>query len=100
MELKEFNEILDSNPVVVVKFSAPWCSPCRAMEPVINNVTEKFAGKVKIIDIDVDESPELATQYKIRSIPTFMYVKNKEIADKSVGAISEETLIGKINGII
>jgi len=100
MNLKDFNKILENNNVVIVKFSSTWCTPCRIMEPIINNVAEKFAGKVKIIDVDVDESPELATQYKIRSVPTFMYVKNKEIADKSVGAISEETLVGKINSMI
>lgn len=95
-----FDEILNENNVVVAKFEADWCMPCKAMKPIIESVTNQFDGKAKVLSIDVEEEPDLATKYKIRNIPTILYFKNGELKDKSVGAMSESDLINRINNLI
>lgn len=100
MTTKEFNGILSNNDTVVVKFGAQWCSPCKTMEPIIESVAKKFEGKVTVIDIDVDDSPEVTTQYKIKNIPTILYFKNNELKNKTVGAMAETELTKNINKLI
>lgn len=96
----DFNEILENNNVVIVKFSATWCTPCRIMEPMIERVGKQFEDKAKVISIDVEDEPDLATKYKIRNIPTILYFKNGEIKDKSVGSITESDFVNRINNLI
>ena len=100
MNVKDFNEILENNNLVIVEFSATWCMPCKAMKPIIESVTNQFDGKAKVLSIDVEEEPDLATKYKIRNIPTILYFKGGELKDKSVGAINETELINRINNLI
>lgn len=96
----DFNKILEENNVVVAKFSAEWCMPCKTMEPIVDSVANQLADKAKVMSIDVEEEPDLATKYKIRNIPTILYFKNGELKDKSVGAITESELINRINNLI
>ena len=100
MKTKEFNEILENNNAVVVKFSATWCGPCKTMEPILEDIANKFEGKIKVVDIDVDDSSEITTQYRIKNIPTIIYFKNGEAKDKTVGALSETSLEEHINNIL
>lgn len=100
MEIKEFNDILSNNSAVVAKFGAQWCSPCKTMEPILESVAEKLEGKVKVVDIDVDDSPELSTQYRVKNIPTIIYFKDGNAQDKTIGAMSESSLEEHINNIL
>lgn len=100
MDRQEILDIINNNDVVVVKCGASWCGPCRAMEPVIEKVAKDFDGKARILSIDVDEEADIATQYKIRSVPTILYFKGGEFKDKTVGAIPEQELINNINKLI
>ena len=72
----DFNKILEENNFVVVKFSAEWCNPCKVMEPIIESVANQLEDKAKVMSIDVEEEPDLATKYKIRNVPTILYFKN------------------------
>lgn len=96
----DFNKILENNNVVIVKFSATWCGPCRTMEPIVESVASQLENKAKVMSIDVEEEPDLATKYKIRNVPTILYFKNEELKDKSVGAMTESDFINRINNLI
>lgn len=96
----DFNEILEENNFVVVKFGATWCTPCRTIDPIIERVGKQFEAKAKVVSIDVEDEPDLATRYKIRNIPTILYFKNGEIKDKSVGSITESDFVNRINNLI
>ena len=96
----DFNKILGENNFVVAKFGATWCSPCKTMEPIIESVANQLGNKVKMMSIDVEDEPDLATKYKIRNVPTILYFKNGELKDKSVGAMAESDLINRINNLI
>lgn len=87
-ELTEKNfdaEVLRSAEPVLIDFWAPWCSPCRVIAPVIEELASENAGALKVGKINVDESPNLAASYGVNSIPTLMIFKNGEVVDRFVG---------------
>ena len=95
---QEFAEEAMKAPVSVVDFNATWCGPCRMLAPVLEEISEKYAGKVSFFSVDVDESPELAMQYRVSSVPCLVLLKNGKFADQSVGFRPEPQLIAWIDG--
>ena len=87
---ENYESILKSDTPVVVDFWATWCGPCRMVGPVIESLAEEYEGKTSVCKLNVDENPDLATEYKIMSIPTVMIMKNGEIVDKAVGVRTRE----------
>ena len=78
-------EVLRADLPVLVDFWASWCGPCRMLSPVIAEIAEEYAGKVKVGKVNVDEQPNLANRYGIASIPTVMLFKNGEVVSTSLG---------------
>ncbi|AUG58177.1 thioredoxin [Acetivibrio saccincola] len=85
-------EVINSSDVVLVDFWAPWCGPCRAIGPIIDELAEEYDGKAKIAKLNVDDEGELAAKYKIMSIPTIIIFKNGEAVEKLLGARSKSDL--------
>ena len=83
-------EVLDSDVPVVVDFFAEWCGPCKAMAPALDQVAKEMAGKVKIVKIDVDQSPGVTQQYRIQAMPTLMIFKGGKVAATQVGALVQK----------
>ena len=87
---ENYESVLKSEKPIVVDFWATWCGPCRMVGPVIESLAEEYDGKTSVCKLNVDENPDLATEYKIMSIPTVMIMKNGEIVDKAVGVRTRE----------
>jgi thioredoxin 1 len=91
-------QVLQSKEPVVVDFWAEWCGPCRMIGRSLEELSNEYAGKVKVAKLNVDENPELAAQLGVRSIPTLMMFKGGQIADAKIGALPKTALASWFNG--
>ena len=95
-----YQTIVDKNACVVVDFWAPWCGPCRAIAPTLDELASEYAGKVVIGKCDVEENDDITMKYGVRNIPTIIFVKGGQVVDKQVGACSEAALREKIEKLL
>ena len=93
-------DVLDASGPVVVDFWAEWCGPCKMIGPSLEEISKEMEGKVKITKLNIDENPELAAKFGVRSIPTLMIFKDGEVADIKVGALPKTALSHWISGQI
>jgi thioredoxin 1 len=88
-------EVLKSKEPVLVDFWAEWCGPCRAISPLLEELSTELAGKVKIVKLNVDENEATAAKYNVRSIPTMILFKDGEAADMKIGAGTPKAALSK-----
>ena len=92
----EFGAAVDTKRLVLVDLWAPWCGPCRMVAPVLEKLSVEFAGTLKVVKVNVDESPHTAQHYEARSIPMLLFMRNGELVDSVVGAQPEHVLRARI----
>jgi thioredoxin 1 len=92
--------VLQSDKPVLVDFWAEWCGPCRMISPIVAELSEDYDGKAVITKMDVDNNPGIAAKFGIRNIPTILFFKNGEVADKQVGAVPKSILASKIDALL
>ncbi len=96
-----FEEIvLKSNKPVLVDFWAEWCGPCRAIGPVIEELSKQYEGKAVVVKVNTDENPITPTNYGIRSIPTLLFFKNGQVVDKLIGAVPKASIQAKLDALM
>jgi thioredoxin 1 len=87
------DEILNSSKPVLVDFWAPWCGPCRQLSPIIDELSNDMANEIDIYKCNVDDNPEMPSQFMVRGIPSLMIFKDGKLADSKVGALPKHALI-------
>ena len=93
-------EVAQSDIPVLVDFWAPWCTPCRIVGPIVEELAKEFAGKVKVGKLNVDENQQTAGQFGVMSIPTLLYFKNGQPVESVIGAQSKDTIKAKLEKVI
>ena len=94
------SEVLESDIPVVVDFWAPWCSPCRMVAPVLEEISQKMNGKIKFVKLNTDENQKTAMDYQIMAIPSLLIFKDGQEVDRVVGFVPQEQLEADLNKII
>ncbi|MGI6312833.1 MAG: thioredoxin [Candidatus Cryptobacteroides sp.] len=97
---KNFKDILASSRLVLVDFWASWCGPCRMLSPIVDDIAKEFEGKIEVAKCNIDDAEEVAAQYGIRSIPTLLFFKDGEVADKTVGFVNKAEIEKRINNLL
>jgi len=89
--------VLKSDKPVLVDFWAEWCGPCRMVGPSVDEISKEYEGKAIVCKVNVDNNPQISTQFGIRNIPALLYFKDGQVVDKQVGAVPKSVLAGKLD---
>jgi len=90
------NTILQSSKLSMIEFGAAWCGPCKALEPVIDELAVTYEGKVNIGKVNLDTNPQLSVNYGVTSVPAILWFKNGQLIDRQLGAVAKHVLDKKI----
>ncbi len=97
---ENFEGLLNEGKPLVLDFWAEWCGPCRLVSPIIDELSEEYEGRVNIGKMNVDENDDVISQFGIRNIPTILFFKNGQLADKIVGAMPKDKFVEKIDALL
>lgn len=92
--------VVKSDKPVLVDFWAEWCGPCRMVAPIVEEISKEYDGRALVVKCDVDNNPGVAAKYGIRNIPTILFFKNGQIADKQVGAVPKSNFVAKLDALV
>ena len=94
------NEVVNSDLPVLIDFWAPWCAPCRAIAPVVDELAREYTGKLKVVKMNVDENPLTPSRYGVRSIPNLLILRGGQVKDQIVGAAPKGHFVQAINKVV
>ncbi|MBD3226077.1 MAG: thioredoxin [Caldithrix sp.] len=94
------DEVVKSDIPVLIDFWAEWCAPCKLIAPIVDEISEQYAGKLKVGKLDVDSNPQTAMNYNIRSIPTLLVFKDGKPVEQIIGAVPKQTILEKVEPVL
>lgn len=94
---EEFTTMIEEKGVILVDFFATWCGPCKMIGPVIEQVEGKYAGKIKVVKIDIDQEPELTAQYEVNTVPTIFVLKDGQTVAKEIGFVPLPKIVAMLD---
>ncbi len=93
-------EVIKSSIPVLIDFWAPWCGPCKAIAPIVDELAKDYAGKLKVVKINVDDNPETPARYGVRGIPNLLIIKDGQVKEQIVGAVPKGHLVNAVDNAL
>lgn len=97
---ENYSDIMAGGKPVVIDFWATWCGPCRALAPTVDEVAAEYEGKVEVVKCNVDDCGDIAAEFRVRNIPTLVYIKDGVLADRTVGRVPKDLIVEKIEALL
>jgi len=97
---QNFETVKQSNLPVMMDIGATWCGPCKALAPIVEEIGAEYEGRAMVCKVDVDDAPGIAGEFRVRSVPTVLFIKGGAVVDKSVGLVAKATLTDKLNALL
>jgi thioredoxin 1 len=92
--------VLNSDIPVIVDFGADWCVPCKKIEPILHDIAKEYQGVVRVVEVNVDNFPQIAMKYGVRSVPSILFFKGGLVIDQVIGSVTKNTMLKKVQGIL
>jgi thioredoxin 1 len=93
-------EVINADLPVLIDFWAPWCGPCRAIGPIVDELAKDYNGKLKVVKMNVDDNPLTPSKFGVRSIPNLLLFKNGQVKDQIVGAVPKQMFVKAIDKVV
>jgi len=94
------SDVLQADVPVLIDFWAPWCGPCKAIAPVVDELAKDYAGRLKVVKMNVDDNPNTPSKYGVRSIPNLLVFKGGQVKEQIVGAVPKAVLVKAVDQVV
>lgn len=95
-----FEQVIGAKPVALVDLWAAWCGPCRMLSPIVDDIAAEYDGRVEVAKCNVDDNEDIAVRFSVRSIPTLLFFKDGQLAEKTVGLVSKQEIETILNNLL